>query len=204
MFAARLPPIHRSSSHDTIQTAAFVIGADKAGQAYEAQRYDPGKRSEELELEKQLFGKRADDQVALTSTSDRALHWVRTHRYQTVAGAWAASMAGSFAYGPLAPTDCMQSSILTFYTVASQPLSFAQKLVQVSAPMHLGAAMVLTTVTGKARMLAQGLTVGVLLVTAGLAAGDKTPAQKAAQEARAEDAIYKFKKDSRKSSPPLS
>lgn len=119
MFAARLPPIHRSSSHDTIQTAAFVIGADKAGQAYEAQRYDPGKRSEELELEKQLFGKRADDQVALTSTSDRALHWVRTHRYQTVAGAWAASMAGSFAYGPFAPdrlhavfyTDVLNSRI---------------------------------------------------------------------------------------------
>lgn len=45
-------------------------------------------------------------------------------------------------------------------------------------------------------MLAQGLTVGVLLVTAGLAAGSQKDAERAA--ANKEDEMYTFKKGSRK------
>lgn len=80
---------------------AFVVGADRAGADYEAQRYDPGKQSKELELEQKIFsgegGQRAKE--VPTKLSDQAMQWVTRHRYQTVAGAWAASMAGSFAYG---------------------------------------------------------------------------------------------------------
>lgn len=85
-----------------VSSFAFVVGADRAGQAYEANRYDPGKESKELQLEQKLFGgQEGPDEggVITTSYSDRAVNWVANNRYRTVAGAWAGSMVGSFAYG---------------------------------------------------------------------------------------------------------
>jgi len=139
-----------------------VVGADRAGQAYERSRYDVGKINRESAIEGQLGlgGSGAVDTSGL-SLRDKSIEWIRSNRYRAVAGAWAVSMVGSFSY------------------IATTPLSFAQKLVQ-------------------ARMIAQGLTVGVLLASAGLAALPTANSAKrdAYDQEMREDALYKFKKGS--------
>jgi len=147
----------------------LIVGADRAGAAHEAARYDPGKINQESIMEKKLNLGRNDPRrskqesdYSQLSRTDAAIEYFKDHRYQTVFGAWAASMVGSFAL------------------IARSPLSTAQKLVQ-------------------ARMYAQGLTVAVLLASAGLSSlptaassGDDSEAKRFTQE----DQMYKWKKGS--------
>ena len=82
----------------------------------------------------------ADKAWESLSTADKALTWTKDHKFSVVIGSWLASMGGSWLY------------------IQSQPLTFAQKLVQ-------------------ARVWAQGLTVASLIGMAALvqipSAGDK-------------------------------
>lgn len=109
------------------------------------------------------------------STRDALVEWGKANRYGVVFGAWAASMIGSFGY------------------ISFTPLSFTQKLVQVRPPS------VWPSSQRQARMAAQGLTVMVLIASAGLssiptAAGGENDDEIRRHER--EESSYKWKKGS--------
>lgn len=115
--------------------ATGAIVADKSGLAYERERYsDTGAKM------MKRYSSREARQWDELSASDKALTWAKDNKFGVVAGSWVVSMGGIFAY------------------IQTQPLSFAQKLVQ-------------------ARVWAQGITLASLVAMAGItqipSAGDK-------------------------------
>lgn len=103
----------------TIMTG--IIAADKSGIAYDKEHYtDKG-----AQLLKR-YASQEEKQWDQLSRKDKALTWAKENKFSVVAGSWVASMAGTFSY------------------IQTQPLSFAQKLVQ-------------------ARVWAQGLTLASLV-----------------------------------------
>ncbi|KDN38571.1 hypothetical protein K437DRAFT_259359 [Tilletiaria anomala UBC 951] len=112
-----------------------VICADKAGIAFNKEHYsDQGAKN------MKRYATHAEREWDQLSTADKALTWTKENKVGIVAGSWVASMAGTFAF------------------IQTQPLSFAQKLVQ-------------------ARVWAQGLTlaslVGMAAITQIPSAGDR-------------------------------
>lgn len=118
-----------------ITVSSGVIAADKAGIAFERAGYSDQGASVSRQYQTQ---EQAD--WASLSARDKALTWAKENKFSVVAGSWVLSMAGTFSY------------------IQTQPLSFAQKLVQ-------------------ARVYAQGLTLASLLGMAAItsipSAGDK-------------------------------
>jgi hypothetical protein len=115
--------------------SAGVIAADKAGIAFEHDSY-----SDEGAQTIRRYRSREEQQWDQLSTRDKILTYTKDNKFSFVAGAWVASMGGIFAY------------------INSQPMSFAQKLVQT-------------------RVWAQGITLASLVAMAGItqipSAGDK-------------------------------
>ncbi|SNX85813.1 uncharacterized protein MEPE_04522 [Melanopsichium pennsylvanicum] len=119
----------------SIAIGAGVISADKAGIAFDKEHYtDAGaavvRRNQTREQK----------QWEALSARDKALTWAKENKFSVVAATWATSMGGIFAY------------------IQTQPMTFAQKLVQ-------------------ARVWAQGITlaslVGMAAITQIPSAGDK-------------------------------
>jgi len=111
----------------SITTAGFIIGADSASRKYELSKYSlgSGTKLEKISHEQQRLeqeagissssgGGRGGNEIREVGTKDALLNWAKQNRWSVVFGSWVASMAGSGAY------------------IAATPLSFAQKLVQVS------------------------------------------------------------------------
>lgn len=112
-----------------------VIYADKAGIAFDQAHYtDAGAAVQ------RRYQSREQREWDSLSTSDKALTWAKENKFSVVAATWATSMGGIFAY------------------IHTQPMTFAQKLVQ-------------------ARVWAQGITlaslVGMAAITQIPSAGDK-------------------------------
>lgn len=112
-----------------------VIFADKAGIKFDQMNY-----TDQSAVISRRAMSEAEKAWESLSTADKALTWTKDHKFSVVIGSWLASMGGSWLY------------------IQSQPLTFAQKLVQ-------------------ARVWAQGLTVASLIGMAALvqipSAGDK-------------------------------
>lgn len=110
----------------SVSLATAVIRADKAGIQYDQAHYtDRG-----AAVQRQYHSLQEREWAEL-STTDKALTWAKENKFGVVAGTWAASMGGIFA------------------VIHSQPLSFAQKLVQT-------------------RVWAQGVTLASLLAMAAI------------------------------------
>lgn len=118
-----------------IAVGSGVIAADKAGIAFDQEHYtDAGAAVQ------RRHQSREQQQWNSLSPGDKALTWAKENKFSVVAATWAASMGGIFAY------------------IHTQPMTFAQKLVQ-------------------ARVWAQGITlaslVGMAAITQIPSAGDK-------------------------------
>lgn len=200
--------LHLLNLYSAVTTAGFIISADKSAREYELSKYKIGSgtqleqiahRDQKLEQEAGIAGTKKA--VAPHSTSEAVIEWAKENRWTAVGvsyvffafppsffpflhvdlillRSWAASMVGSGAY------------------IASSPLSFAQKLVQVRLPPpSLRLALFANSSFPQARMIAQALTVGVLIASAALtqipnAAGVSDDQIK--REAR-EDSMYAWK-----------
>ncbi|KAJ1034703.1 uncharacterized protein UBRO_05954 [Ustilago bromivora] len=119
----------------SIAIGSGVIAADKAGIAFDQAHYtDAGAAVQ------RRYQSREERQWSELSSRDKALTWAKENKFAVVAATWATSMGGIFAY------------------IHTQPMSFAQKLVQ-------------------ARVWAQGITlaslVGMAAITQIPSAGDK-------------------------------
>lgn len=179
--------------------AGFVIGADSAARKYELSRYAVGAntdlareahKGESLEQQAGLRGGSPTEQARLqqremASTKDILVDWGKEHRYTVVFWSWAASMVGSFGY------------------ISMTPLSFAQKLVQVGFRLPSQRALHVLTAGDwlvQARMVAQGLTVAVLIASAGLAsiptASNGGVNEDEVKRLERESSMYKWRKDS--------
>lgn len=110
----------------SVSLASGVISADKAGIHYDQSHYTD--RGAAVQRSHQSLQQR---EWAELSASDKALTWAKENKFGVVAGTWAASMGGIFAY------------------IHTQPLSFAQRLVQT-------------------RVWAQGITMASLLAMAAI------------------------------------
>ncbi|KIS67873.1 uncharacterized protein UMAG_03929 [Mycosarcoma maydis] len=109
-----------------------VIAADKAGIRFDQEHYtDAGAAVQ------RRFQSRTQSEWNSLSTRDKALTWAKENKFSVVAATWASSMVGIFAY------------------IHTQPMSFAQKLVQ-------------------ARVWAQGITLASLV---GMAAITQIPSK---------------------------
>lgn len=112
-----------------------MIRADKAGIQFDQDHYTDAGAAIQRRAQT-----REERQWAELSTGDKALTWAKENKFSVVAATWAASMGGIFAY------------------IHTQPMTFAQKLVQ-------------------ARVWAQGITlaslVGMAAITQIPSAGDK-------------------------------
>ncbi|PWY97150.1 hypothetical protein BCV70DRAFT_80131 [Testicularia cyperi] len=138
----RLTPAIKLFFVSSLAIASGVIRADKAGIEFDQAHYtDSGAR---VQRRIQTQQEREWSQL---STTDKALTWAKENKFGVVAGSWVLSMGGVFAY------------------IHTQPLSFAQKLVQ-------------------ARVWAQGLTLASLV---GMAAITQIPSEG--------DKIIKYQKE---------
>ncbi|KAJ1023129.1 hypothetical protein NDA16_003282 [Ustilago loliicola] len=119
----------------SIAIGSGVIAADKAGIAFDQAHYtDAGAAVQ------RRYQSREERQWSELSSRDKALTWAKENKFTVVAATWATSMGGIFAY------------------IHTQPMTFAQKLVQ-------------------ARVWAQGITLASLVSMAAItqipSAGDK-------------------------------
>lgn len=119
----------------SIAIGSGVIAADKAGIAFDQAHYtDAGAAVQ------RKYQSREERQWSELSPQDKALTWAKENKFTVVAATWATSMGGIFAY------------------IHTQPMTFAQKLVQT-------------------RVWAQGITlaslVGMAAITQIPSAGDK-------------------------------
>ncbi|EPQ31386.1 uncharacterized protein PFL1_00721 [Pseudozyma flocculosa PF-1] len=127
-----LTPAIKTSLVFSVGIATGVIRADKAGIAFDKEHYSD--KGAAIQRRYQTSEERQWDQL---SFRDKALTWAKENKFGVVAGSWVTSMGLTFAY------------------INTQPLSFAQKLVQ-------------------ARVWAQGLTLASLI---GMAAITQIPSE---------------------------
>lgn len=130
-----LTPAIKAFFVSSIAIGTGVIYADKAGIAFDQEHYtDAGARIQ------RKFQTREQAEWEALSTRDKALTWAKENKFSVVAATWAVSMGGIFAY------------------IHTQPMTFAQKLVQT-------------------RVWAQGITlaslVGMAAITQIPSAGDR-------------------------------
>ncbi|KAN0061308.1 Replication factor C, subunit RFC4 [Thecaphora frezii] len=128
----RLTPAIKTSLVFSSGVALGVIRADKAGIAFDQEHYSD--KGAAIQRRYQTEEEREWDQL---SFRDKALTWTKENKFGVVAGSWVTSLGLTFAY------------------IQTQPLSFAQKLVQ-------------------ARVWAQGLTLASLV---GMAAITQIPSE---------------------------
>ncbi|KAK4049408.1 Replication factor C, subunit RFC4 [Microbotryomycetes sp. JL201] len=152
-------------------TAGFIVSADSASRQYELAKYKIGSGTA---LERESHAAMRNEQLAGIADSKPAIDRSTLSTSQALV-----EWGKEHRYGAVFAAWAA-SMIGSFGYISMTPLSFAQKLVQ-------------------ARMAAQGLTVAVLIASAGLtaipSAGNSLTDDQIKREAR-DDSMYKWRKDS--------